>query len=242
MTKNLNGSKIVALLQDLDSRIQEHCRIIICGGAAAIVGYGMKRLTGDIDIFEPCPKSDSFYKSVKDLSDSHGLDPKWINDAVKGFVDSLSPDYQKRLIPLNAGFKNLEVFIISKPDFITMKICAWRETDKEDIKAIGISNDDIAVINTNLAYIAGHSPDRAHKAHLVLSEIGVYEERVLKAEEVSSLAELIQFSGYQNGKEPSIEEIRQWKNKISMGLQPSFLAKSLIEKKQSKNLNTGMDI
>jgi hypothetical protein len=76
MTKNLNGSRIVALLKELDSHVAEPCRIIICGGAAAIVGYGMKRLTGDIDILEPIPKSESFYKAVKDLSKSHGLDPK----------------------------------------------------------------------------------------------------------------------------------------------------------------------
>ncbi len=83
MTKNLNGSKIISLLKDLDRLVAEPCRIIICGGAAAIVGYGMKRLTGDIDILEPFPKSDSFYKAVKDLSKSHGLDPKWINDGAK---------------------------------------------------------------------------------------------------------------------------------------------------------------
>jgi hypothetical protein len=153
MTKNLNGSEIVSLLQDLDRNIAEPCRIIICGGAAAIVGYGMKRLTGDIDILEPCPKSESFYKGVKDLSESHGLDPKWINDGIKGFVDCLSQDYQERLIPLSSGFVNLEVFIISKPDFITMKICAWREADKQDVTAIGISKEDLPIIHANLAYV-----------------------------------------------------------------------------------------
>jgi hypothetical protein len=139
MTKNLNGSKIISLLKELDRHMAEPCRIIICGGAAAIIGYGMKRLTGDIDILEPFPKRASFYEAVKDLSRSHGLDPKWINDGVKGFLDDLSPDFQKRLLPLNEEFEKLHVFIISKPDLITMKICAWREADKEDIEALGIS-------------------------------------------------------------------------------------------------------
>jgi hypothetical protein len=67
MTKNLNGSKIISLLKELDRHVAEPCRIIICGGAAAIVWYGMKRFTG-IDILEPFPKSDSFYKALKDLS------------------------------------------------------------------------------------------------------------------------------------------------------------------------------
>jgi len=241
MPKDFNGSKIVSLLKDLDRNIKEPCRIIICGGAAAIVGYGMKRLTGDIDILEPCPKSESFYKAVKDLAKSQGLDPKWINDGVKGFVDYLSPDYQKRLIPLRAGFANLEVFIISKPDFITMKICAWREGDKEDVKALGISKEDIAIINANLACVAKHSPDRAHKAQLVLSELGIQEVQILKPEEVKSLAELIQFYRDQEKKEASIEQIRKWKHEIGLGIKPSFLARSISEGKSKEDPSMDLD-
>jgi hypothetical protein len=232
MTTNLNGSKIVSLLKALDRSIHEPCKIIICGGAAAIVGYGMKRFTGDIDILEPQPKSESFYKAVKELSKSHNLDPKWINDGVKGFLDDLSPDYQKRLLPLSEGFENLEVFIISKPDLITMKICAWREADKEDIDALGISKEDLTVINANLIYVAKHSPDRAHKAHLVLSELGVQELRILKPEEVTSLAELIQYYRQHEKKEASIEEIRKWKDEIGKGMKPSSLARLISEGKQ----------
>jgi hypothetical protein len=60
-----------------------------------------------------------------DHSKSHNLDPKWSNDGVKEFPDDLSLDFQKPLNPPNKGFKNLEVFIISKPDLIPMKICIW---------------------------------------------------------------------------------------------------------------------
>lgn len=147
MSKILNESIIISLLRELDNNIHKPCRIVICGGAAAIIGYGLKRLTGDIDILEPSPKSAAFYNVVKDLSEIHGLDPKWINDGVKGFVDYLTPDFQKRLIPLTADFKRLEVFIISKPDFITMKICAWRESDKNDVVTVGISKEDVDVIS-----------------------------------------------------------------------------------------------
>jgi hypothetical protein len=153
-------------------------------------GIGMKRLTGDIDILEPFPKSASFYRAVKDLSKSHNLDPKWINDGVKGFLDDLSPDCQKRLIPLNETFENLHVFIISKPDLITMKICAWREADKEDFEALGISQEDLTIINSNLAHVEKHSPDRAHKAHLVLSELGVQKLGILVSDEPDKMLKM----------------------------------------------------
>jgi hypothetical protein len=242
MTKNLNGSKIISLLKELDRHVTEPCRIIICGGAAAIVGYGMKRLTGDIDILEPFPKNESFYKAVKDLSKCHSLDPKWINDGVKGFLDDLNPDFQKRLIPLNEGFENLHVFIISKPDLITMKICAWREADKEDIEALGISKEDLTIINSNLVYIEKHSPDRAHKANLVLSELGVQELRILKADEVTSLAELIQYYRQHEKKDVSIEEIRNWRDEIEKGMKPSSLAKSISEGKQIEDPSIDREI
>jgi len=242
MTKNLNGSKIISLLKDLDRHVAEPCRIIICGGAAAIVGYGMKRLTGDIDILEPFPKSDSFYKAVKDLSKSNGLDPKWINDGVKGFLDDLSPDFQKRLLPLNEEFENLHVFIISKPDLITMKICAWREADKEDIKALGISKEDLTIINANLEHVEKHSPDRAHKAHMVLSELGVREFVILKDDEVTSLAELIQYYRQHEKKEASIEEIRKWKSEIEKGTKPSSLAQSISRGQQIEDPSIDREI
>jgi hypothetical protein len=242
MIQNLNGSKIISLLQELDRNIQEPCRIIICGGAAAIVGYGLKRFTGDIDIFEPFPKSESFNNTVKNISESHGLDPKWINDGVKGFVDYLSPDYKKRLIPLKLGFKNLEAFIISKPDFVTMKICAWREADKVDVERIGISKEDISIINKNLAYIQRHSPDKAYKASLVLSELGFKPIQSIKPEEISTLSELVQYYIQKKGRDPELSEIREWQGKIKLGITPGFLAEEMTKGKKKDNLSKGMDI
>jgi predicted nucleotidyltransferase len=242
MRKDLTQSKIISLLHDLDKGIKEHCRIIICGGAAAIVGYGLKRETGDIDIFEPIPKNAGFYNAVSQISEQHGLDEKWINDGVKGFADYLSPDYKKRLIPLNEGFENMEVFIISKADFITMKVCAWRESDKADIESIGISESDISIIKENIAYVEKHSPDKAQKAMLVLSELGIHKADPIKANEVKNLAELIQFTSQSRGHEPSLEEIRSWKDKMNLGVKPASIAKTLSKAKEKDKQGKEMDI
>lgn len=225
MEQSFNGNKILSLLKELDREITKPCRIVICGGAAAIIGYGLKRLTGDIDILEPSPKSQEFYQSVKVLLEKKGLDPKSINDGAKGFVDYLSPDYRKRVISLNAGFKHLQVSIINKADFITMKICAWRESDMQDVKSVGITKEDLTIINENLSYIAKHSPDKAQKAHLVLAEIGVHSTPRLKIEEVNSLSELILFYRENTGMDASLEVMRLWKKDISSGIKPSFIAK-----------------
>jgi hypothetical protein len=239
--KVLNESKILYLLRDLDKRLDQPCSIVICGGAAAIVAHGLKRFTGDIDIFEPNPKSKSFYNSVNDLIKSNGLDPSAINDGAKGFVDYLSPNYRQRLIPLNADFNNLKVSFISKPDFLTMKICAWRDTDIRDVVSLGISKDDLTIINENLAHLAHHSPDHAHKAHLVLAEIGAQALPEIKADEVNSLAELVQFYFEKTGTDATFDEIKAWERDMSLGLDPSFLA-SLINKENSPSKDMDLSI
>lgn len=239
MNKILNQEKIVSLLKQLDNLINYPCSIVICGGAAAIVGYGLKRLTGDIDILEPFPKHSSFYKSVKELLEYNDLDSNAINDGAKGFVSHLSPNYRKRVIPLNAGFKNLDVSIISKADFITMKICAWRESDIQDVKSIGISKEDLLIIDENISHMARFQPDIAQKAQLVLSEIGIRKAPVIKPENVNSLSELIQFFKEKTSNDASLDDIKKWRNDIASGLKPSFLAINISKK---NNLFIGMDI
>lgn len=233
MDKSFNGSKIIALLMELDQNITQPCSVVLCGGAAAIIGYGLKRLTGDIDILEPFPKNRDFYASVEKLLKNKGLDPRAINDGAKGFIDYLHPDFRKRVVPLKAGLKNLDIYIISKADFITMKICAWRETDMQDVKSIGITRDDCAIINENLLYLARHSPDKAQKAQLVLSEIGIQISPKLTAENVTTLAELIQFYSDCTGNDASLEQIRAWKNEISSGIKYGFLTRQI----ENKRLN-----
>ncbi len=236
MEKHFNEPIIISLLQDLDKTIKNPCSIVICGGAAAIIGYGLKRFTGDIDIFEPMPKSDDFYKAVKLLLENHCLDPHSINDGAKGFSDDLSPNYRKRVIPLKKNFNNLTVYIISKADFITMKICAWRESDMNDIKSIGISKEDLPIINENLTHLAQHNPDRAHKAKLVLAELGLEITPKLEVKDVKSLSELIQFYTERTNKDASLDEIREWKKDISLGLKPSLLASLIIEEKDPPSI------
>lgn len=238
--QTLNGDTIVSLLLELDSLVKEPCRIIICGGAAAIVAHGLDRMTGDIDTFEPIPKTHDFYQHIKRIGEEHGLDPAWFNEGAKGFSDCLDRRYKDRLVPIDRGFKNLSVYAIAKADFITMKICAWREPDKDDITRIGVTKEDMVIIEENIAYLHGRRPDLADKATRVLSELGLKTAVPLTAEKVSNLAELVQYYKEQTGRDASIEEMRKWKDRVSDGLRFSSLARTIGNK--SKDLGKGMDI
>jgi len=230
----LSGEKIISLLHELGALIKEPCRIIICGGAAAIVAHGLKRLTGDIDTFEPIPKVHDFYAKIKKIEEEHGLDAAWFNEGAKGYIDCLSANFKKRLISVDKGFNHLEVFAISKPDLITMKICAWRESDKDDIQSLGVGPEDLKIIAENIAHMRVLKPETADKAERVLGELGLVKMEPISAEKVSNLAELIQFYKEQTGRDALLEEIRTWKDRVSDGLRFSSLAKSLVKSKTEK--------
>lgn len=234
----MDSNKIVSLLNDLDNLVNEHFRIIICGGAAAIIAHGLKRLTGDIDTFEPIPKSHSFYNKIKQIEETNGLDSAWFNESAKGFSDCLSLNYKNRLIPIDKGFKFLEVYAISKADLITMKLCAWRESDKEDILNLGITEEDMKIINENIAFMRTNRLVLAEKALRVLGELGLIKTEPLTADKVSNLAELIQFYKDQTDDDASVEKIRKWKDIVSDGLRFSHIARSI----KGKDIEKGMDI
>jgi len=120
-----------------------------------------------------------------------------------------------------------------------MKICAWRESDIQDIKSIGISKEDLIIIDENISHMALFQPDMAHKAQLVLSEIGIRKAPELNPDKITSLSELIQFYRENVGKDASIEEIKMWRKDIVSGVKPSFIAINFSNK---NNLSIDMDL
>jgi hypothetical protein len=229
MNKNLNKTIIISLLHKLDALTQVPCRIIIGGGAAAIIGYGLNRVTGDIDIFEPIPKNSEIYSNIKKISKDMELDPKWMNDGTKGFITCLAPSFIKRLIPLNEKFKTIEVYLISKADFLTLKLSRWDESDKDDVKILGIEKEDLGIIAENLLNMDTYRPDQAQKIHFALMELGIEPQILLQANQITSLAELVMFS-QQQGADPEINTILEWKDKIKNGEKPQDIAGFIINK------------
>lgn len=61
------------------------------------LAYDQERLTRDVDaLFVPVPE---VRQIAEDMSAAHGLEPDWLNDAVKGFLpgaDELPAPYSSR--------------------------------------------------------------------------------------------------------------------------------------------------
>jgi hypothetical protein len=155
---DLDKGKILFLLEQLDQKAKEPYDIVICGGAAAIAQYGVDRFTSDIDILGGSFESASFKDLVSDVLIENNFDLKTINSGANVYSKTLNPNFQKRLVLSDVEFKNLRVSFISKADLVSMKLSALRERDIDDINILGISVEDLPVIDENLAHLVKHDP------------------------------------------------------------------------------------
>ena len=76
------------LAAELDAAGQR-AEIFLVGGAAIALCFDGRRATRDLDaIFVP---TDSVRRAAAAVADREGLDPDWLNDAVKGFLPGPDP-------------------------------------------------------------------------------------------------------------------------------------------------------
>lgn len=85
--EELNADRLGGLFQELSERLAdagEHAQVFVVGGAAIALAYDGGRVTRDVDaLFEP---TGTVRQLAADMSGAHGLEPDWLNDAVKGFL------------------------------------------------------------------------------------------------------------------------------------------------------------
>ncbi len=104
--------------------------IFLVGGAAMALAYATRRSTADLDaIFEP---TDVVRRAAQRIAARRGLEPDWLNDAVKGFLPGDDPN---ALVALDVP--GLRVRVASPRYLLAMKLLASRvERDEDDIRAL----------------------------------------------------------------------------------------------------------
>lgn len=101
--------------------------MFIVGGAAMALAYNTRRTTRDVDaVFEP---KTAIYQAAERVATERGLDPDWLNDAVKGFLPGHDPGAS--VLFERPG---LAVRVASPRYLLAMKVMAARvERDEDDI-------------------------------------------------------------------------------------------------------------
>ncbi|MDO5066458.1 MAG: DUF6036 family nucleotidyltransferase [Propionibacteriaceae bacterium] len=83
----LNQERVLDLFQELSRCLAATgatAQLFVVGGAAMALAYDQSRLTRDVDaLFVP---SAEVRQAAEKVATMHGLEPDWLNDAVKGFL------------------------------------------------------------------------------------------------------------------------------------------------------------
>lgn len=142
--KNLSKGQMIDLLYKINRKLEDQGisgEILMAGGASLTLVYDTREGTKDIDaLFEP---SGAIRKIIEDIAREDDLDNDWLNDGVKGFIDTTRQNAETFL-----KLSNLTVKTIDAEGLLAMKLAAAR-MDTKDLndalalmKHLNVSNID----------------------------------------------------------------------------------------------------
>lgn len=140
--------------------------MFIVGGAAMALAYNTRRSTRDIDaVFEP---KAVIYQAAEQVATERGLDPGWLNDAVKAFLPGHDPGAS--VLFERPG---LAVRIASPRYLLAMKVLAARvERDEDDIARLAeLSGIDSVEAVLELVQAAYPHVELAPRVQYLLEEV-----------------------------------------------------------------------
>ncbi len=123
----LNKEDIIEYLEELNRRLAQHDihgELLLAGGAALSLVYNARNATQDIDaVFKP---SNEIRKVILDIAEEYDLENDWLNDGVKGFIDT-----DKMGVQLFKEYSNLKVNVIDTQGLLAMKLTSARDNEKD---------------------------------------------------------------------------------------------------------------
>ena len=153
------------LAAELDA-VGQRAELFLVGGAAIALCFDGRRSTRDLDAV--VARTHAVRKAAASVADREGLDPDWLNDAVKGFLPGNDPAAVRYF-----EAPGLLVDIASAEYLLAMKLFSSRvETDAEDI-ALLYREVGYTTVEEGLALVERSYPGRpvAAKVQFLLEEI-----------------------------------------------------------------------
>jgi hypothetical protein len=165
----LSAGDIRRLFRELAAELDaagQRAEIFLVGGAAIALCFDGRRATRDLGaVFVP---TDSVRRAAAAVADREGLDPDWLNDAVKGFLPGPDPNAVRYF-----EAPGLLVDVASAEYLLAMKLFSSRvETDAEDI-ALLYREVGYHTVEEGLTLVERSYPGRpiAAKVQFLLEEI-----------------------------------------------------------------------
>src|SRR5436309_2065480 len=129
MMRHFGRDELARFLAALDKRLSGPRLIILIGGAAASLGYGITRVTTDIDTISDTTDLEDALRLAR--SDT-GLK---IPFQIVGIYDA-PYNYEDRLTPIHLTLEKLQILVPEKHDLVLMKVVRGQDNDREAIQQI----------------------------------------------------------------------------------------------------------
>lgn len=156
-------------LSALGRRAPRPISIVLGGSAALILNNDLPRPTDDGDVVTSEPGIGELQSLIREIADSEGLPPGWLNGSIQSYAYVLPADYTSRLVSL-PPFDRLRVRLLSRRDVVLMKVYGMRPRDIEDLVSIHPTADELAFVRAQLPRIGAKEADKAREMAAFLYE------------------------------------------------------------------------
>ncbi|HET8539180.1 MAG TPA: DUF6036 family nucleotidyltransferase [Anaeromyxobacter sp.] len=145
----LDAAGLRAAFEALDRRLARPVTLVVGGGTAMMLAYGLPVRTMDVDAYPKEVSLDEILPAIREVARERGLAPDWINPHFETFAYVLPPDYGERLRPIFVG-ERLRAMALGVEDLLVMKCFAGREKDVGHARALLRRGPDLALVERRL--------------------------------------------------------------------------------------------
>src|SRR5512147_1318312 len=131
----LTAASLADAFRALDARLPGPVTLVVGGGTAMMLAYGLPVRTTDVDAYPVSGRLDDLAPHVRAVAREAGIAPDWLNPHFETFAHVLPADYGSRLREVFAG-RNLKVMALGVEDLLVMKCFAGREKDVGHARAL----------------------------------------------------------------------------------------------------------
>ncbi|HEU4383747.1 MAG TPA: DUF6036 family nucleotidyltransferase [Anaeromyxobacteraceae bacterium] len=148
------GSEILrAAFRALDARLEAPLTLVVGGGSAMMLAYGLPVRTTDVDAYPARGRLEDIAPKLREVARALGLATDWVNPYYETFAHVLPPDYGSRLKEIFSGDR-LRVMALGVEDLLVMKCFAGREKDVGHARALLKRKPDLAIVERRLEELA----------------------------------------------------------------------------------------
>jgi hypothetical protein len=138
--------------------------LLLVGGAAGLLTGLLppSRTTLDCDVmvYAPANAWHAVEQAAHVVGRELGLPTSWLNSVAQMRIDSLPNGWRERRIRIGQ-FGPLHVWAVSRIDLIAMKFIAHRAQDLEDLAALNVTTEDVALVERFVQSLrAGRTPSQ----------------------------------------------------------------------------------